>query len=176
MLSQWRGGGKGRLANGSWATRIHDFKWVKLRVRYSEAVPLLRKVFGIAWKVTSIACVLYACWIAIGTFVLSQICDQAGAYSLVTSDADNSREVKATVFTTDCGAMTSKRTIVKFSNAFVDGRTLGDTVLVLTGVDCGSVQAKWTTNRDFVVSYPNTASVEFSVAKIRGVTIELEPR
>lgn len=129
------------------------------------AVSRAKRILAIFWKVFSGACILYACWVLFNAFVLSRICDQPESYSLVTTDAENDRKVKATVFTTDCGAMTATRTVVKFSNAFVDGRALGDTVLVLTDVACGRVQRHWTTTREFIVSYPRTAGVEFAVAK-----------
>jgi hypothetical protein len=45
--------------------------------------------------------------------------------------------------------------------------------LVLTDVACGRVQCHWTTTREFIVSYPRTAGVEFAVAKTHGVAINL---
>lgn len=139
------------------------------------AVSRLRKTANIAWRVISALCTLYVCWILLETFVIQRTCDQPGSYSLVTNDPIDDRKVKATVFTTDCGAMTSTRTMVNFSNAFVNGRTRGETVVVLTGVGCSHVRSAWATNREFVVAYPRTAAVEFAVAKIRGVSISLQP-
>jgi len=144
--------------------------------RQFESVALLIKVAGIGFKVLSAVCTLYVCWLAFGTFFLQRICDRPGSYSIVTNDSENDSKVKATVFTTDCGAMTATRTIIKFSNAVVSGRTFGDTVVVLTGVDCGSVHSTWATNREFVVTYPQTGGVEFAVAKTRGVSIKLDPK
>src|SRR5437660_7173690 len=118
-----------------------------------------RWLLGVSWRVVSILCTLYVCWVLFAVFLFARICDQPGSYSLVTNDSIGDRKVKATVFTTDCGAMTATRTIVKFSNAFIDGRTLGDTVLVLTDVSCGQVHCAWATNREFVVSYPRNAGV-----------------
>lgn len=135
----------------------------------------LKRVLRIGWKLLSLACVLYVGWILFAAFVLRRICDQPGAYSLVTNDTETNRKIKATVFTTDCGAMTATRTVVTFSNALVDGRALGSTVLVLTGVDCGAVSCKWTSNREFVVRYPRIAGVEFAVAKTHGAIITLHP-
>lgn len=123
----------------------------------------------------SALCTVYAAGVLfLGSFV-SRICDQPGSYTLVTSDQIGDRKVKATVFTTDCGAMTATRTIVKLSNAFIDGRRFGDTVVVLTDVACGNVRCEWSSNRDFVVHYPHTAGVEFAVAMTHGVRIRLEP-
>jgi hypothetical protein len=129
----------------------------------------------VVWFVGSTLCTAYVMWILFADFFLSRICDQPGAYTLVTNDQAAERKVKATVFTTDCGAMTSTRTVVNFSNALVDGRSFGDTVAVFTNVSCGAVRCEWVTNRDFVVHYPHTAGVEFLVAKTRGVSIKLQP-
>jgi len=134
----------------------------------------LKKIAGVAWKLASLVCTLYVCWLGFSAFILRRMCDQ-GSYSITTSDSDSDRKVKATVFTTDCGAMTATRTIIRFSNAFVDGRTFGDTVVILTGVDSGKVRSVWTNNREFVVKYPGAASLEFAVARTHGVSIKLEP-
>lgn len=134
-----------------------------------------RRSVAIAWKAVRAACIVYSGWIAFLSFGFQRICDRPGAYSIVTNDPDSDRKVKATVFTTDCGAMTATRTIVKFSNALVDGRTFGDTVLVLTDVACGDIHTRWDTDREFAVTYPKAAGVEFAVAKMHGVTIRLNP-
>ena len=136
---------------------------------------VLKKTAGIAWKIISILCTIYVCWIGLRTFGLQRICDRPGSYSLVTSDSITDRKVKATVFSTDCGAMTPLRTIINFSNALVDGRTLGETVLVLKGFNSRDVRVAWPTHREFVVTYPAVADVEFAVAKTHGVSIKLQP-
>jgi hypothetical protein len=138
-------------------------------------VSKFRRVARVAWLVVSTLCTVYVTWVLCGTSFVSRICDQPGAYSLVTNDQVADRKVKATVFTTDCGAMSATRTVVNFSSALVDGRSVGDTVVVLTDVPCGNVRCEWRTNREFVVRYPHSAGVEFAVSKTRGVSISLEP-
>src|SRR3954462_4909515 len=101
------------------------------------------------WKLISAVCTLCVCgWVALT--LLGGICTQPGSYAVTTNDADGDRKVKATVFTTDCGAMTATRTLVKFSNAYVNGRLFGDTILVLRDIDCNTVHTEWKGNRDFL--------------------------
>jgi hypothetical protein len=86
------------------------------------------------------------------------------------------QSVKASIYETDCGAMTSRRVNVALSAYYVDGRKYGDIVVTFLRITAGDVHLIWRTKRDLIVTYPASGDVEYAVSKVRGVKIYLQPQ
>jgi hypothetical protein len=107
----------------------------------------------------------------IALYFLGGMCQGPVLQSLTTGDGS----VKASLYESDCGAMTARRTIVALSAPYVDGRRYGDPVVTLLSISGSSVHLTWRTNRDLAISYPASTDVEYAVSKTRGVKIYLQP-
>ena len=107
-----------------------------------------------------------------GSYVLGGgICQGPVLTSITTADAS----VTASIYETDCGAMTARRTNVALSDSHFNGRREGNTVVTFLNVPDSGVHLTWRTNRDLIVDYTFNADVEWAVSKTRGVKIYSQP-
>jgi hypothetical protein len=79
--------------------------------------------------------------LVVGWFALRHVgfCQCPVLKSIDTRD----HSVKASLFETDCGAMTAKRVHIALSNSFVDGRRFGEIVVTLLNVSDSDVRMEW---------------------------------
>ena len=110
-------------------------------------------------------------WLSILAFV-RHVCMSTVLQSTTTED----QSVKASIYETDCGAMTSRRVNIALSASYLDGRKYGDIVVTFLRITPGDVHIVWRTKRDLIVTYPASGDVEYAVSKVRGVKIYLQPQ
>jgi hypothetical protein len=127
----------------------------------------MKKALWILWIACGTVAIL---WLAAG-YLLGGICQGPILQSLNNDD----KSVKASLYETDCGAMTATRSVVALSAWYVDGRRHGDPVVTFFGIHGGGVRMNWRTSRELVISYPANTEIEYAVSKIRGVKIYLQP-
>jgi hypothetical protein len=85
-------------------------------------------------------------WI-ISAYALGGICQGPVLQSLNNDD----KSVKASLYETDCGAMTATRSIVALSAWYVDGRRWGDPVVTFFGIHGTGVHLTWRNNRELTI-------------------------
>lgn len=129
---------------------------------------MTRRFLMITWVVCGSLAIVYL----LSMFILAEfprvLCDVTVIDSAVSGD----RDVKATVYMAECGAMAADRVSVALSHPMVDGTRDGTTVVALINANRDSVAIRWKTNRELVVAHKG--ELEYVVALTRGVKITLE--